>query len=148
MRHLRVLIVLAGLTSGVVVQSSECPEDRRPMSQRVAELSEVYSVFAGRAVNVKPLDRGLFETDFLVDKSWRGVHSSHVTVRSNISVLGPAFEPGQDYLVFAYRTSSSVSWLQADGCSTTTKLADAGPWLEVLGQARYVRPGESERPPR
>ena len=123
--------------------ASECPDDRRPLSQRLAELPESYSVFAGRAIQVKSVEKWIYETEFAVTKSWRGVQSSRITVRSNVYVLGPEFEAGKDYLVFA-AGNTGASWLRADGCTTTSQLSEAGPWLKVLGKPRYV-PGVSNK---
>ncbi len=105
-------------------------------------------MFVGRALQAKPLSKWLHETEFAVAKSWRGVRSPRITVRSDLSVLGPVFEAGQDYLVFAYRISSSHSWLEAVGCATTSRLSEAGPWLTVLGKPRYVPPGRVESAPK
>jgi hypothetical protein len=110
------------------------------VSQKLAELPEFYSVFAGRAVRVTAIDKWVFETTIAVDRSWRGIQAPSITVRSDIYMLGPVLKEGEGYLVFAYRTSSP-NWLKASGCGMTTTLNDAGPWLKVLGKPQYTPPG-------
>ena len=131
--------VVALATGSTRVWSTECPDDRRPMPQRMAELPTGVSVFAGTTLQVRAIDKWVYEAKFAVDRAWRGAQAPFITVRSNVYILGPELKEGEQYLVFARRTLST-DWLEAEGCSYTSKLTEAGPWLEVLGKPRYVSP--------
>src|SRR5437867_6053598 len=103
--------------------ASECPVDERPVSVRIKTLPKQYSGFSARALRVEKLGPCLVEVHFEVSRSWRGVNSPYVTVRSSPCELQPSFEQGVEYLVFALPGPAST--LEAAECSDTRRLKDA-----------------------
>ena len=135
------VVLLCWLWCGGSAFAVECSQDTRPIAQREKELPTNAAVLAGRATSVRMVERWVQEADFSVSRAWRGVRSPTVRVRSNIYMLGPVFKEGEEYLVFAY-PGSGPGWLQAAMCSDTAKIADAGPWLSVLGTPTYDAGGK------
>jgi hypothetical protein len=98
-------------------------------------------VFAGEVVSIEPVDDDPSEqfdaVTFAVDRSWKGVESSPVTIETHQdeATCGYPFEQGESYLVYAY---GGDAFMTTALYHRTTSLDRADEDLEVLGEGTEV----------
>lgn len=110
-----------------------------PPSDPRAELEHADAVFSGRVLEVEPEgeERGFrrLAVRFALDRVWKGVpEGDEVTVRTaeQSATCGYAFEPGEEYLVYAYESDSGDE-LTTGLCTRNAPLAQAAEDLATLG---------------
>lgn len=119
-----------------------------PPSDPRAELEHADAVFSGRVVEVDPGEqqRGFrrLAVRFALDAVWKGVpENDEVTVRTaeHSAACGYSFEPGEEYLVYAYESDSGE--LTTGLCTRNTPLSRAADDLAALGEpARTISSDE------
>ena len=104
------------------------------------KMNMAYAVFTGRVVehktkSIKGRYLHLFKID--VERSWKNAEVKKITVYSEGGCLS-WLEPGQKYLVFAYRERDG-RYLETDTCAGTGKLELAGEALKELGEGKLVK---------
>ncbi|MBI4349637.1 MAG: hypothetical protein HY553_22570 [Elusimicrobia bacterium] len=140
---IRAVALLSAILTARAASACSC---RRPDPPRQA-LDRAAAVFAGRVVAMteeNPRRDGMmssmdpFRIEFAVSRSWKGPRRKALaarTVRDGAS-CGYRFEPGKEYLVFAY-TDGGELWVGL--CSRTKPLADAKEDLAALGRGKPPR---------
>jgi hypothetical protein len=104
-------------------------------------LEEAHAVFAGEVVSIEPVDDDPSEqfdaVTFAVDRTWKGVESSPVTIETHQDegICGYPFEQGESYLVYAY---GADAFMTTALYHRTTQLDRADEDLEVLGEGTEV----------
>lgn len=133
-----VLVAVCGWLAPTAASACGCvfvPDRLAPTYVRQA-LSRADAVFEGtvRAVRVRG---DLRVAVFSVHRQWRGELGARVTVESarHLPECGIRFRLGSKHVVFAHGDSDGV--LHASSCSLTTRSADAGPLIAVLGEAEH-----------
>jgi hypothetical protein len=116
----------------------ELPQPGKTLSQQVAEAREKSkAVFSGVALEVIENPQVFYvEVKFRVQRSWKLVNTDEITIRTGRGRgdCGYRFEIGESYLVYAY--GSDESHLETNICQRTTRQADAGEELRLLGKGK------------
>ena len=126
-----------------------CPLPKSPRAQVEAFAPRADAIFAGRVAQIRwkvaEIDSGHADSKmmfllavFVPTKSWKGDVADTVVVWTpdNVGACGFTFEEGEQYLVFA--TTRDATSLSSGLCTGTRTLAEAGPYLRVLGPGRAV----------
>ncbi len=101
-----------------------------PVHESVAQAT---AVFAGRVINIEPIDHRRIEVDFDVETVWKGAATSTIRIYTapNSAMCGYLFEEGRSYLVYAHQRQET---LQVSQCSRTNLLSQSDEDLAILNQ--------------
>jgi hypothetical protein len=96
------------------------------------------AIFVGEIVEIKPAGNAQNAIKFRVDRHWRGVPDSYITVISDWPVLcfGLSDKVGEKYLIYAYDYKGR---LETDAC-ISPQLKEAKKELKKLGKGKVVIP--------
>lgn len=138
-----VLLAAAVLSLLAVAPAAEACTCAPPGEPR-AELEHADAVFSGRVVDVETgeQERGFrrLAVRFALDAVWKGVpEGAEATVwtAEQSAACGYSFEPGEEYLVYAYESDSGE--LTTSLCTRNAPLSRAAADLAALGEpARTV----------
>jgi hypothetical protein len=93
------------------------------------------AVFSGHAVDVIG-SKGTQLVRFKVNRSWKGVRTTEVTLTNFIHHEGPFFQQGKNYLVFAFYRNGKLS---TGGCSGTVDFESASLTVRELDRWKADR---------
>ena len=142
------LVLLALLTAvqPACVYACSCIQPGPPDEARASSTA----VFSGKATSVTretTLDRGdMVLVTFAVARAWKGPQEATIAVRTpgSSASCGFDFVEGQEYLVYAHTAEGG---LQANLCSRTAPLAQAGADIAALGEGTAPAPAAGEGTP-
>lgn len=102
-----------------------------PVNESVAQAT---AVFAGRVIDIEPVDNRRIEVDFDVETVWKGATTSTISIYTapNSAMCGYSFEEGRSYLVYAHQRQGTL--LQVSQCSRTNLLSQSDGDLAILNQ--------------
>lgn len=113
--------------------------------QRQAPCAQYWSadaVFAGKVVLIRELENRVSkEIQFNVQQAFRGVDSDALQLVDYGSSCDYVFEEGKEYLVYAYRNTSSPTVLYTHYCTRTTELSKAA------NDLAYIKSLSTEKQP-
>lgn len=145
-------VLLPLLAAAPVAEACSCAPPGAPRT----ELEHADAVFSGRVVEVEPEEARLgfrrLAVRFALDAVWKGVPAGdQVTVwtAEQSAACGYAFEPGEEYLVYAYDADAgepTTHELTTNLCSRNAPLARAAEDLAALGEPRRRVAAESTKP--
>lgn len=122
------LLLLCPFLFSQSAMACTCPERTTAESAAQADL-----IFVGRVKDISYLSMHSAMTGFMIKDIKKGVPhgTTELAVHSDIAAFscGVAFQPDEDYLVFATRKGKLLS---VSSCLPTTKLSDAETVLEEL----------------
>ena len=131
-RVLTLSVFFVCFLSGLLGQSVFAYRCREPGSPR-QELERATAVFIGKVTKVT--DNGsVWINEFEVEKSWKGLKTKHLIVRSGKSLYGYQFQEGGKYLVYAHGKDE----LTTSRCQRTRGLAEAKVDLKELGEGTKI----------
>lgn len=133
-------VVVPLLAAAPVAEACSCAPPGAPR----AELEHADAVFSGRVVEVEPEEaqRGFrrLAVRFALDAVWKGVPAGDqltVWTAEQSAACGYSFEPGEEYLVYAYDADAgelTTNELTTNLCSRNAPLARADEDLAALGE--------------
>lgn len=152
-RQLRIAAVAAAavvslLAAAPAAEACSCAPPGEPR----AELEHADAVFSGRVVDVEPgeQEHGFrrLAVRFALDAVWKGLPAGDeviVQTAEQSAACGYSFEPGEQYLVYAYESESGE--LTTGLCTRNAALERAADDLAALGEpARTVGKDDPDRP--
>jgi hypothetical protein len=99
------------------------------------------AVFVGEVLEVRKatkLEREEYSNDYIVrmhvEHYWKGIKSSEINVKTEITGCGPYFRVGEKFLVYGMGKRLNTA------CSGTRKLEYADKDLKAVGRAKELRP--------
>ena len=120
-----------------------------PFKNASKELEQSAAVFSGKVLAVKGNEQqGGFYTSvevvLEVDRSWKGIEEKTVSVftSSQSSACGYGFKKGEEYLVYASKTTEGR--LTTSICTRTRRIKEADDDLKELGEGKEVSREKSE----
>jgi hypothetical protein len=125
-------------TIGIVSEAHACSCSGGPPESWAGRAD---AVFLGRRVGMGPSvfsEFGGIVTTFAVDSVWKGDVRRRVVVMTDRSSCGFYFQPGETYLVFAYRSHSGR--LTTGECTGTGPVKRSAAAFAVLGAGAPPRP--------
>jgi len=114
-----------------------------PPSSPQESLASARAVFMGTVTSIEHNSNG-YEVSFNVEKTWKGISGSTVTITTprDSAACGFAFTAGEKYIVYADGEEN----LSTSICSRTHLLAENDPDLLALGDGIVLPPQGSDVP--
>ena len=124
----------------LLASSAEACRCKAPPPPKEAA-AEADAVFTGKVLKVgEPSDTGR-AIQLEIESTWKGTEGKKITITTpNESAgCGFTFEPGQSYLIYAYKsTDGEKKTFETNLCTRTKSLDAAKEDLDALGKAKPV----------